>query len=202
MADVLKSFSRMVDGPASPPASAQQEGPRGGRPAPDGIWHHRTVLRPRRRQRHTVLWPQGENIAVRRCLPCVREGGAALCAVTEGLQIPAAVQECAYQPLSQPDGCQLPLHKGAKGRGTDAPEKRSPSRRQSSPPNNLGGLLLFLHSSAHAHTSISALARGSDLDGLVLHGVRADFCAHTRERRAQSRGNAGALPAPTVSPPP
>ena len=53
MADVLKSFSRMGDGPASPPASAQQEGPSGGRPVPDGIWHHLTVL-----------WPQGENIAV------------------------------------------------------------------------------------------------------------------------------------------
>ena len=73
----------------------------------------------RERQRHTVLQPQGENIAVRRCLPCVRGGGTALCAVTEGLQIPAAVQERAYQSLSQPDGCQLPLHKGAKGCGTE-----------------------------------------------------------------------------------
>ena len=116
----------------------------------------------RRRQRHTVLRPQGENIAVRRCLPCVRGGGTALCAVTEGLQIPAAVQECAYPSLSQPDGCQLPLHKGAKGRGTDVPEKRSPRRRQSSPPDS-GGLLLlsaFLHPSAR--TSVPALARGSD----------------------------------------
>ena len=51
------------------------------------------------------------------CLPCVRGGGAALCAVTEGLQIPALVRDFTYPSLSQPDDCQLPLHKGAKGRG-------------------------------------------------------------------------------------
>ena len=182
MADVLKSFSRMGDGPASPPAFAQQEDPRGGRPAPDGIWHHRTVLQPRGRQRHTVLRPQGENIAVRRCLPCVRGGGTALCAVTEGLQIPAAVQECAYQSLSQPDGCQLPLHKGAKGRGTDVPE-RTITPPQAKQPSRIGR--------AAASLCFSASTRAH---------IRFRACA--RERRAQSRGNAGTLPAPTVSPPP
>ena len=179
MVDVLKSFSRMGDGPASPPASAQQEGPRGGRPAPDGIWHHRTVLRPRGRQRHTVLWPQGENIAVRRCLPCVRGGGTALCAVTEGLQIPAAVQECAYPSLNQPDGCQLPLHKGAKGRGTDVPEKTITPPQTKQPSRIREGCCFS--SSTRAHSRFRACAR---------------------ERRAQSRGNAGTLPAPAVSPPP
>ncbi len=38
-----------------------------------------------------------------------------LCAVTEGLQIPALVRDFACQSLSQPAGCQLPLHKAAKG---------------------------------------------------------------------------------------
>ena len=36
-------------------------------------------------------------------------------AVTEELQIPALVRDFACQSLSQPDSCQLPLHKGAKG---------------------------------------------------------------------------------------
>ena len=35
--------------------------------------------------------------------------------MTEGLQVPTAVQDPACQSLSQPYGCQLPLHKGAKG---------------------------------------------------------------------------------------
>ena len=35
--------------------------------------------------------------------------------MTEGLQIPAAARILTGQSLSQPDGCQLPLHKGAEG---------------------------------------------------------------------------------------
>ena len=116
------------------------------------------------------------------CLPCVRGGGTALCAVTEGLQIPAAVQECAYPSLSQPDGCQLPLHKGAKGRGTDVPEKTITPPQTKQPSQQSGraaAFSAFIRARAHIH-----------------------FCARARERLAQSRSNAGALPAPTVSPPP
>lgn len=50
-----------------------------------------------------------------RCLPCVRGGGTALCAVPEGLQIPALVRDFACQSLSQPAGCQHSFHKGANG---------------------------------------------------------------------------------------
>ena len=55
----------------------------------------------------------------RRCqsLPCVRGGGTVLCTVTEGLQIPAEARTSTCQSLSQPCGCQLPLHKGAEGAG-------------------------------------------------------------------------------------
>ena len=67
----------------------------------------------RGRQCMIQLLRHGENIAERRCLPCIRGGGTVLCTVTEGLQIPAAAQDETHQSLSQPDGCQLPLHKGA-----------------------------------------------------------------------------------------
>ena len=50
-------------------------------------------------------------------LPCVRGGGTVLCTVTEGLQIPAEARTSTCQSLSQPCGCQLPLHKGAEGAG-------------------------------------------------------------------------------------
>ena len=172
----------MGDGPASPPASAQQEGPRGEDP-------------PRMEFGITERYcGRGEGSATRYCgrkekilpfgdaSPCVRGGGTALCAVTEGLQIPAAVQECAYPSLSQPDGCQLPLHKGAKGRGTDVPEKTI-TPPQTKQPSRIGR--------AAASLCFSASTRAH---------IRFRACA--RERRTQSRGNAGTLPAPAVSPSP
>ena len=80
-----------------------------------------------------------------RCLPCARGCGKNLRFLTKELQIPAAVQNLTYQSLSQPDGCQLPLHKGAKGRAADA---SPPSHKEYRKPSDIssGGFLhpLFL----------------------------------------------------------
>ena len=96
-----------------------------------------------------------------------------VCAVPEGLQIPAAVQECAYRSLSQPDGCQLPLHKGAKGRGTDVPEKTITPPQTKQPSRIREGcfsLEILPQRSVH-HRDGRCGGRG---DGVRLQGVGRD----------------------------
>ena len=51
-----------------------------------------------------------------------------LCAVTEGLQIPAEARTSTCQSLSQPCGCQLPFHKGAGVRAGHMAHNRSHRR--------------------------------------------------------------------------
>ena len=98
------------------------------------------------------------------------------------VKIPTAAQDATYQSLSQPDGCQLPLHKGAKGRGTDVPEETI-TQPQTKQPSRFGRAAASLCFSS----SICAHIRS---------------CARAWVRRAQSRGKNRRTYAPAVNPRP